>query len=69
MRNERSFNRQLDQNAAFLSVKIIAIFKNMADAEKLGFIEPTHYDGEFEVLGRHIGTNRMDFAVVFKKSS
>ena len=53
----------------FLKVQIIAIFKNKEDARKLGFVEPTHYDGEFDVLGRHIGTNMMDFAVVFKKSS
>ena len=48
----------------FLEVRIIAIFGKKADAEKLGFTEPTHYDGEFKVYGRHIGTNRMDFAAV-----
>jgi hypothetical protein len=48
----------------FLEVKIIAIFGKKADARQLGFTEPTHYDGEFEVYGRHIGINMMDFAAV-----
>ena len=48
----------------FLEVQITAIFKKEADARKLGFVEPTHYDGGFKVFGRHIGKNMMDFAAV-----
>ena len=48
----------------FLEVRIIAIFGKSDDARQLGFTEPTDYDGEFKVYGRHIGTNLMDFAAV-----
>ena len=53
----------------FLTVTIAAVVYD-EDAEKLGFTEPTHlYDKPYKILGRHIGINRMDFAVVLKKET
>lgn len=47
----------------FCTVTIAAIFATNAAAREAGFIEPTYYDDDC-VFGRHIGTNRMDFAAV-----
>jgi len=50
----------------FLKVKIRAIYTNKKEAHKEGYCEPTHYQGDFEVLGKHTGTNRMQFAAIYK---
>jgi hypothetical protein len=49
----------------FLTVKIAEIFNTEEEARKEGYREPTHYDGaEYEIVGKHIGTNRMTFAAI-----
>ena len=52
----------------FLKVKISDIL-TPKEAREQGFIEPTHYsnDPEYNIFGKHIGTNRMIFAAVKKK--
>ncbi len=51
----------------FPTVTIVAVLYE-DDAAKLGFVESTHlYEQPYNILGRHIGENRMDFAVVLKK--
>lgn len=52
----------------FLTVKIEDVFDNVFQAYEAGYTEPTHYtwknkDG-YDVLGKMIGTNRMNFAAV-----
>ena len=46
----------------FLTVKIQEVFSSVIDMEKAGYTEPTHYDGLYEIKGKHIGENRMIFA-------
>jgi len=48
----------------FHSIKIKEIFTSKEDARESGYTEPTNYRGEFEVFGRFIDINRMDFAAV-----
>ncbi|UQZ87728.1 hypothetical protein C4J81_00320 [Deltaproteobacteria bacterium Smac51] len=51
----------------FLTVRIAAIVYE-EDAQKLGFVEPTYLkDRPYNISGRMIGDNLMDFAVVIKK--
>ena len=51
----------------FLTVKIEEVFESREKAMENGFNEPTHYeDGEYEVLGKSLGMNRMIFAGVKK---
>jgi hypothetical protein len=50
----------------FLRVKISAIFLNMEEAHTLGYTEPTHYEGEYIILGKVTGENRMRFAAIQK---
>lgn len=51
----------------FLSVKIEKVYPS---AEKMyldGFEEPTHFrDDDYEVCGKSIGLNRMEFAAAHK---
>ena len=49
----------------FGKVKIEKVLKP-SEAREQGYTEPTHYDGSYDVRGKHIGTNRMTFAVVYK---
>lgn len=54
----------------FCSVKIGVIFDNAKDAQAEGYTEPTHYDNpEYDIHGKHIGTNRMVFAAIRKFSA
>jgi len=49
----------------FLTVKIAEVFEDNKTAREQGYTEPTHYDDEdYEILGKHIGTNRMIFAAI-----
>ena len=51
----------------FCTVKIEKVCKSRNTAYKQGFIEPTHYENfEYDILGKHIGINRMIFAAVKK---
>lgn len=50
----------------FCKVKIKEVFETRTTAMEFGFEEPTHYEGEYEILGKHIGMNRMIFAAVKK---
>ena len=51
----------------FCAVKIEKVFKNHTTAYKQGYCEPTHYKNwEYEILGKHTGTNTMVFAGVKK---
>jgi len=47
----------------FCKVKIKAIL-TPALAREFGFTETTHYKGDFNIYGKHIGTNLMIFAAV-----
>jgi hypothetical protein len=54
----------------FLKVRIIEMFDTTAAAFAEGFREPTHYRGpEYEIYGKHIGPNRMQFAAVWKEGA
>ena len=48
----------------FLNVRIEAIFTKVEDANTLGFTQPTHFKGDFKILGRNLGNNLMDFAAL-----
>lgn len=51
----------------FLKVKISAIFARSDDSAECGYTEPTHYDSpDWDIRGKHIGTNRMVFAAIRK---
>jgi hypothetical protein len=50
----------------FCTVKINEMFDSVKAARAEGYTEPTHYEGEYEILGKHIGINRMVFAAVKK---
>jgi hypothetical protein len=49
----------------FLTVKIEDVL-NPEQAREQGYTEPTHYDGEYRILGKSTGLNRMVFAAVRK---
>jgi len=51
----------------FLTVKIADVFEDIKTAREQGYKEPTYYDDEnYEISGKHIGTNRMIFAAIKK---
>jgi hypothetical protein len=51
----------------FCSVEIKKVFRSRNTAGKQGFVEPTHYtSSEYDILGKHTGTNMMIFAAVKK---
>ena len=50
----------------FGNVRIAEVFDNMKDAIEAGYTEATHYEGEYEILGKNIGINRMRFAGIKK---
>ncbi len=50
----------------FCTVKIEKVFNNVKSAKAEGYTEPTHYEGEYEILGKHTGINRMTFAAAQK---
>ena len=53
----------------FLTVRIQEVFENAKDAHTAGYVEPTHYDNDtepYDILGKHTGLNRMQFAAIRK---
>lgn len=51
----------------FCTVRIVAVFSSESDARAEGFSEPTHYENpDYEIFGKHAGTNRMIFAAIKK---
>ena len=50
----------------FCNVRIEEVFENRDEAMENGYTEPTHYKGDYDVLGKSIGVNRMVFAAVKK---
>lgn len=50
----------------FCNVRIEEVFENRDEAMENGYTEPTHYRGDYDVLGKSIGVNRMVFAAVKK---
>lgn len=51
----------------FLTIRIAEVFDSREEARKEGYHEPTHYDnGEYDILGKHTGVNRMQFAAIRK---
>ncbi len=51
----------------FLTVRVEEVFSNMEAAREAGYREPTHYeDSYYDILGKHTGTNRMQFAAIEK---
>ncbi len=52
----------------FCTVTIKEVFCDRVEAELMGYTEPTHYcDDHFGILGKSIGTNRMEFAAFAMK--
>lgn len=52
----------------FCTVMIEHVFQKRERASAQGYVEPTHYsDLEFDIYGKHTGTNRMEFAAVKKQ--
>ena len=52
----------------FLKVRIENIFESHSIAKENGYNEPTHYDSEeYDIHGKHIGTNQMLFSAIIKK--
>lgn len=50
----------------FLTVRIAEVFEDAKSARAAGYTEPTHYDGEYDIKGKHTGINRMTFAAIKK---
>lgn len=50
----------------FCNVRIEEVFENRDEAMENGYTEPTYYKGDYDVLGKSIGVNRMVFAAVKK---
>ena len=50
----------------FLTVRIAEVFDSKKSAMAAGYTEPTHYEGDYEIFGKHTGENRMQFAAVQK---
>ena len=47
----------------FLNVRITEVYPSVAALEEAGFRETTHFqDPDYEVFGRSVGLNRMEFA-------
>lgn len=52
----------------FCTVQISEVYTNNYDARKDGYTEPTHYmNEEWDVRGKSIGINRMQFAAIRKE--
>lgn len=52
----------------FLNVKVQEVFSSAEDLKRAGYTEPTHFnDKDFEVLGKSLGENRMEFAAGRKR--
>lgn len=50
----------------FCTVRIAEVLSSNEAAEN-GYKEPTHYNSpDYDIYGKHIGTNRMQFAAVKK---
>ena len=55
------------QTPRFLSVMLSEVFPSREAAFAAGFAEPTHFKSDyFDVLGRSLGNNMMDFAAAMK---
>jgi len=54
----------------FCTCRINEVIEDAHVAYEAGYREPTHYDDnpDYDILGKHIGTNRMVFAAVKKPS-
>lgn len=51
----------------FLSVKIKKVYPSVEEMFRDGFTETTHFhDDDYEVCGKSIGLNRMEFAAAQK---
>ena len=52
----------------FCTVRIAEVFENLSEARRQGYTEPTYYreNPDFDIYGKHTGTNRMIFAAVAK---
>ncbi|TEB09333.1 hypothetical protein Psfp_04280 [Pelotomaculum sp. FP] len=50
----------------FLKVYIEEVFETIKELYAAGYYEPTHYEGDYAIQGKHIGINRMTFAAAKK---
>lgn len=50
----------------FCRVQIAEVFENKEIAKANGYTEPTYYKGEYDVLGKSEGVNKMVFCAVKK---
>ena len=48
----------------FCTVRISEIFASEAAARAAGFCEPTHYKGDYVILGKSLDMYHMEFAAV-----
>lgn len=51
----------------FLQVKIQEVYPTWDDLYAAGYKEPTHYEGDYVIQGKHIGPDRMQFAAARRK--
>lgn len=52
----------------FCTVRIEEVYEEAREARAAGYYEPTYYNKnpDYDILGKHTGTNRMAFAAVRK---
>ena len=51
----------------FCNVRVEEVFGSRDEAKENGYTELTHYNGEYDVLGKSLGINKMVFAAVRKE--
>lgn len=53
----------------FCTVQITEVYTNSFAAKEAGYTEPTHYmNEEWDIRGKSLGVNRMQFAAIRKES-
>ena len=52
----------------FCTCKIEKVFDSKKEARAEGYTEPTHYRGEYEIMGKVTSLNHMNFAAIQKET-
>ena len=50
----------------FCTVKIEEVFESETEARENGYTEPTHYQGEYKIVGKSLDMYHMKFAAAKK---
>lgn len=50
----------------FCTVRINEVYDTREEAAKNGYTEPTHYNGDYEILGKSLDMYHMKFAAIKK---